>query len=82
MKFPLPELMYRYRHSGKPLKPGIPGGDSNADLTHCSCREGDTANGVAAIGSGNRHVTASAETRGPTHYRTSPRLRSKKKRFG
>ena len=90
MKFPLPELMIplsalwetsRARNIRRG-RAAAPGADPNADLTHSGCREGDTANGVAAIGPGNRQVIASAETRGPTHYRTSPRLRSKKKRFG
>jgi hypothetical protein len=90
MKFPLPELMIplsalwetsRARNTRRG-RAAPPGGDLNANLTHPICREGDAANGVAAIGPGNRQVAGGSELRGPTHYRTSPRLRSKKKRFG
>jgi hypothetical protein len=90
MKFPLPELMTplsalwetsRARNARRG-RAAPSRRDPNADLTHLVCTEGDAANGFAAIGPGHRQVVGGAESRGPTHYRTTPRLRSKKKRFG
>ncbi len=90
MKFPLPELMIplsalwetsRARNTRRG-RAAPPGGDLSADLTHPICTEGDAVMASLPLAPGNRQVAGGSESRGPTHYRTSPRLRSKKKRFG
>lgn len=89
MKFPLPELMIplsalwetsRARNAWRG-RTAPSGGDLDAGLTCAICPASD-ANGVTAIGPGKRQVVGGSESRGTTHYRPAPRLRSKKKRFG